>query len=212
MLFSKKEKKSKVEVLSNFNKDSELFQKFITLQNEINVTHDTKVIAVTSIENDLLTAAFANALALTYAFNDSKTMIIDANMYNPSLNEVLCDSNSSDVCVLENNDNKSELSHETTKVNENLEALCFDKQVYPGNVFKSKVIQDILKKEGSKYEHFIILVPSIKEHKEVSLLKDVLKSIVLVVRKDVTKKKDIYEAISFFREAELPLAKTVIIE
>ena len=212
MLFSKKEKKSKVEVLSNFNKDSELFQKFITLQNEINVTHDTKVIAVTSIENDLLTAAFANALALTYAFNDSKTMIIDANMYNPSLNEVLCDSNSSDVCVLENNDNKSELAHETTKVNENLDALCFDKQVYPGNVFKSKVIQDIIKKEGSKYEHFIILVPSIKEHKEVSLLKDVLKSIVLVVRKDVTKKKDIYEAISFFREAELPLAKTVIIE
>lgn len=212
MLFSKKEKKSKVEVLSNFSKDSELFQKFITLQNEINVTHDTKVIAVTSIENDLLTAAFANALALTYAFNDSKTMIIDANMYNPSLNEVLCDSNSSDVCVLENNDNKSELAHETTKVNENLDALCFDKQVYPGNVFKSKVIQDILKKEGSKYEHFIILVPSIKEHKEVSLLKDVLKSIVLVVRKDVTKKKDIYEAISFFREAELPLAKTVIIE
>ena len=212
MLFSKKEKKSKVEVLSNFNKDSELFQKFITLQNEINVTHDTKVIAVTSIENDLLTAAFANALALTYAFNDSKTMIIDANMYNPSLNEVLCDSNSSDVCVLENNDNKSELAHETTKVNENLDALCFDKQVYPGNVFKSKVIQDVIKKEGSKYEHFIILVPSIKEHKEVSLLKDVLKSIVLVVRKDVTKKKDIYEAISFFREAELPLAKTVISE
>ena len=212
MLFSKKEKKSKVEVLSNFNKESELFQKFITLQNEINVTHDTKVIAVTSIENDLLTAAFANALALTYAFNDSKTMIIDANMYNPSLNEVLCDSNSSDVCVLENNDNKSELAHETTKVNENLDALCFDKQVYPGNVFKSKVIQDVIKKEGSKYEHFIILVPSIKEHKEVSLLKDVLKSIVLVVRKDVTKKKDIYEAISFFREAELPLAKTVIIE
>ena len=212
MLFSKKEKKSKVEVLSNFNKDSELFQKFITLQNEINVTHDTKVIAVTSIENDLLTAAFANALALTYAFNDSKTMIIDANMYNPSLNEVLCDSNSSDVCVLENNDNKSELAHETTKVNENLDALCFDKQVYPGNVFKSKVIQEVIKKEGSKYEHFIILVPSIKEHKEVSLLKDVLKSIVLVVRKDVTKKKDIYEAISFFREAELPLAKTVIIE
>ena len=212
MLFSKKEKKSKVEVLSNFNKDSELFQKFITLQNEINVTHDTKVIAVTSIENDLLTAAFANALALTYAFNDSKTMIIDANMYNPSLNEVLCDSNSSDVCVLENNDNKSELAHETTKVNENLDALCFDKQVYPGNVFKSKVIQEVIKKEGSKYEHFIILVPSIKEHKEVSLLKDVLKSIVLVVRKDVTKKKDIYEAISFFREAELPLAKTVISE
>lgn len=212
MSLFKKEKKTRIEILSNYTKDSKLFEKFVALQNEINVTHDTKVIAVTSISHDLLTAAFANALALTFSFNNSKTLLIDANMYNPSLTEVLSDSTSSDATVLENNDKKSELGHETININENLDAICFDKQIYPGNVFKSNVIQDIIKKEENKYEHFIVLVPSVKEHKDVSLLKDIINSIVLVTRKDVTKKKDIYEAISFFRTNELPLAKTVIID
>ena len=211
MLFCKKDKKTRIELLTNLTKDSNLFAKFVTLQNEINVTHDTKVIAVTSIENDLLTAAFANALALTYSFNDSSTLIIDANMYNPSLNEVLTESSAAGAIVTSNNDEESSLNHETVKVNERLDALCFDKQIYPGNVFKSKVIQDIVNKESNKYDHFIILVPSIKEHKEVSLLKDVLSSIVLVTRKDVTKKKDIYNAITLLKENELPLAKTVIV-
>lgn len=212
MTLFRKNKTSRVEILSNFRKESPLFEKFISLQNEINVTHDTKVIAVTSIENDLLTAAFANAFALTYSYNDSKALIIDANMYNPSLKEVLCQSKSSDCIVSENNDTKSRLDHETIVINEKLDALCFDKQIYPGNVFKSKAIQDIIKKESNKYEHFIILVPSINDHKEVVLLKDILESIILITRKDITKKKDIYEAIAFFKMNELPIAKTIIIE
>lgn len=212
MFSNKKEKQTKVELLSTLTKDSELFNSFVTLQNEINVAHNTKVIAITSVENDRLAAALGKALATTYSLNGSKSLLIDANMYNPCLSYVIGEAKEDSISVFEGANKEVELKHEKTALNEYLDAVCFDKEVYPGNVFKSKVIQDMIKKEANKYEHFIILVPSIRSHKEVELLSDVVESIVLVAQKDFTKKKDIYEAISFFKERQLPLAKTVLVQ
>ena len=211
MQFAKKEKVTRVDRLSKLTKKDELFESLVTLQNEINVGHDTKVIAVTSIENDLLSASLAKALALTYSFNDSKTLIIDANMFNPSLEKVLDDSEEVNISILNQGDENLSIRHQTTSINENLDAVCFVKETYPGNVFKSQIIQKMIENEG-QYEHFIIIVPSIKEHKEIELLREVVQSIVLVVQKSVTKKKDIYEAIAFCQTRQLPLAKTVIVE
>ena len=86
-----------------------------------------------------------------------------------------------------------------------------DKETYPSNVYKSGTIQKIIKDEEKNYEHFIVIVPSVKDHKEVFLLNDVVQAIVMVTQKNVTIKKHIYEAVQFFKETKLPLAKTVVL-
>ena len=44
------------------------------------------------------------------------------------------------------------------------------------------------------------------------LLKDIIDSIVLLTFKDITRKKDIFDAIQFMNVNKLPLAKTVLLK
>ncbi|MBO4668103.1 MAG: hypothetical protein J5666_08295, partial [Bacilli bacterium] len=86
------------------------------------------------------------------------------------------------------------------------------KETYPSEVLKGGIVQRIISENKDNYDHFVVLVPSIKEHKEISLLKDVVTAIVLVAQKNVTKKEHIYNAIQYCAVNKLPLAKTVILK
>ena len=196
--FNRTPKQTPTEKLAKLQYDSELFKRLTTLQNEVNVGYDTKVIAVTSIENDTPSAAFAKALADTYAFNNSSTLIIDANLYNPSLDKVLEIANvAGDVRKIGSltNDINSKEGYKLTYLSNKTSAISIDKQTYPGNVYKNKIIQKWIEEHNKQYDHFIVIVPSIKKHKDVVLLNDVVKSIIMVTQKDITKKKDIFETI-----------------
>ena len=179
------------------------------LQNEINVGYNTKVIAVTSIENDALAAGFAKAMSDGYVRNSSSALIIDANMYNPKLSELLkLENGKEDDLLVE--DGSSVGGYQQVSLSKKNAVICVNKQVYPGEAYKNKAIHKLIKDNEGLYEHFIVLVPSIKDHKEIYLLKDIIDCIVLVTRRNYTKKKDIFEAAQFCRDNKLPLAKTVV--
>ena len=131
---------------------------------------------------------------------------MDANLYNPSLKSLLED-NEGDVEFLEG-DKSFKLSY----VDKLTKAICLEKEIYPSNVFKSGLIQKFIKDNENKYDHFIIIVPDIKSHKEVTLLSDVVDSVILVTQKNATIKKHIFDALLFFQENNLPLAKTVVLK
>ena len=172
-----------------------------TLQNEISVGFNTNVVAISSINSDKLAAAFAKGFAETYGLNNEKTLIIDANLYNPCLQDVIGSAN------------KVESKEETILViDDKTKAICMNKEVYPADKYKEKAVHKIIEDNKKEYDHFIILVPEIRSHKEVYLLGDIIQSIVLVTQRNVTKKKDIYEAIQFFNVNKLPLAKTVVLK
>lgn len=172
-----------------------------TLQNEISVGFNTNVVAVTSINSDKLAAAFAKGFAETYGLNGEKTLIIDANLYNPCLQDVIGGAN------------KVESKEETILViDDKTKAICMNKEVYPADKYKEKAVHKIIEDNKKEYDHFIVLVPEIRSHKEVYLLGDIIQSIILVTQRNVTKKKDIYEAIQFFNVNKLPLAKTVVLK
>ena len=151
--------------LNNINEHESLYDSLTTLQNEVSVYHKTKVTAITSIKDEALAASFAKAYALVYSHNGSSALIIDANLYNPSLLKVL-DKKEEEGDVEINN--KSEFTYVDEKTN----ALCLEKEIYPSNVYKSGSIQKSIKENFSKYDHFIVLVPTLKAHKEISLLGD----------------------------------------
>ena len=206
-LFMSKEKKR-----NNFlnglltSKDKEdKIKALTTLQNEMCVSFPTKVVAIAGIKDDELAAYFAKAFADAYSANGSTSLIIDANLYNQKLKTIIGGDDS--VEAKEEGKEKQFLF-----VDKNTEAWCLDNEIYPSTVYKSGVIQKTINDNKDKYDHFILIVPSIKEHKEISLLKDVIDSIILISQKNVTLKEHIYYAIQYLRENELPLAKTVVIK
>ena len=195
--------------LLNVKNNEELVNKLTVLQNEIGVSFNTKVVAVTSIKRDELANAFAKAFAETYAVNGASVLIIDANMYNPCLVKTL-NNDGSDDADIEVKSKKEE--YRIQVIDDKARAICLPKEIYPSEVFKSGLIHNIIRDNYDKYDHFVVLVPSIKEHKEVSLLGDILESIILITQRSLTKKEDIYNAIQYFAVNKLPLAKTVILK
>ncbi|MBO4667506.1 MAG: hypothetical protein J5666_05220 [Bacilli bacterium] len=187
--------------LLNASLDDETIDRLTSLQNEIGVSFSTKVIAITSINDDALAVAFAKAFASAYSVNNERTLIIDANLYNPSLRKTLKES-----------DGERSGGYKVTFVDGKPNAVCLSKETYPSEVLKGGIVQKIINENQGNYDHFVVLVPSIKEHKEIVLLKDVLTAIVLVAQKDVTKKEHIFNAIQYCAANNLPLAKTVVLK
>ena len=64
--------------LLNISSHPKTLEKFVRLQNEISIEHDSKVVVITSVGEDKLAAAFAKALADAYVANSSSALIIDA--------------------------------------------------------------------------------------------------------------------------------------
>lgn len=199
-------KERMIDGLLNIKDDQELFDSLTTLQNEIGVAFNTKVIAIASIKNDLLTAAFSKGFADAFALNKSNCLIIDANMYDPSLEKLLGEGN------LDSKKPEKKDGYEIKELSEGVSAIYLEKQIYPSEVFKSGLIQKIVEEQKESFEHIVIITPSIKEHKEIVLLKEIIQAVILISQRNVTLKKNIYDASAFLVENELPLAKAVVLK
>ena len=207
-----KGKTNLVDSLLNVKENEGMLERITKLQNEINVEFDSKIIAVATISDSKLSAALAKALADTYDINESTSLIIDANLYDPCLMDMINvqeDSNSEEIKI---KDKSSIEGYKVHQLSKNTKLVSVNKQKYPANFFKNKVIESWIKNEFKDIDHIIIVVPTLQEHKEILLLKDVLKCGLLVTQRGATKKKDIFEAISYFKENDLPLASTVILK
>ena len=211
MFFNNEEKKKqeKINTLLNVKDNEELFTSLTTLQNEISVGFNTKVVAITGIKGEELTAAFAKGFGEAYALNGSKTLVVDANLYEPHLTKLL-NTSGEDEGDVEIKDKDQQ--YKIISISDKLSALSLTKQIYPSELFKSGIIQNAIKEHKDEYEHFIIIVPEIKNHKEIFLLADIIECIVLLTFKDITRKKDIFDAIQFLNVNKLPLAKTVLLK
>lgn len=211
MFFNNEEKKKqeKINTLLNVKDNEELFTSLTTLQNEISVEFNTKVVAITGIKGEELTAAFSKGFGEAYALNGSKTLVVDANLYEPHLTTLL-NKSGEDEGDVEIKDKDQQ--YKIISISDKLSALSLTKQIYPSELFKSGIIQNAIKEHKDEYEHFIIIVPEIKNHKEIFLLADIIECIVLLTFKDITRKKDIFDAIQFMNVNKLPLAKTVLLK
>ena len=204
-----KKKQEKIETLLNVKDNEELFTSLTTLQNEISVGFNTKVVAIAGIIGEELTAAFSKGFGEAYALNGSKTLVVDANLYEPHLTTLL-NTSGDDEGDVEIKDKDQQ--YKIISINDKLSALSLTKQIYPSELFKSGIIQKAIEEHKNEYEHFIIIVPEIKNHKEIFLLADIIECIVLLTFKDITRKKDIFDAIQFMNVNKLPLAKTVLLK
>ncbi len=193
--------------LVNANSNEAMLNQLTVLQNEISVSFEMKVAAICGVNNDKLSTAFARSYAEAYARNGFSSLIIDANLYEPVLASYI---NGDDN--VEFNDEKSKKTFKLTKVSEKIDAICMDKEIYPSIVYKEGTVQRLIDDNKDKYDYFIVIMPSIKHHKEISLISDAINSVILITQKDVTIKKDIFDAIQYLSVNQLPLAKTVVLK
>lgn len=199
-LLKPKKKETILANLANVAENVELHQRLTALHNDISVRFNTKVIAVASINDDLLATAFAKGVAEDYAINGESSLLIDANMYEPCLGGLL------------NLPLSKPEEANPVQVSEKISAICLEKETYPSQILKGGLIQSLLKKHKESVDHIIIVAPSLKTHKDIALLRNALEATILVTQQDVTVKKDIFNALRFFEESELPLAKTVLLK
>ncbi len=198
MDFSKsKIKNSIIDKLLHVSMQEPLFDDIAALHNSICVSFDTGVIAVASIDDDYLSTAFSKAYADQFGINNERALIIDANMYDPKLIGLLRV--------------EPKESAELVELGRNVFAACLKKTMYPASVIKEGLVHNLLAKNKSNFDHTIIVVPSIKSHEDLILLARDVDCVVLVVQKNVTKKKDIFSALRFFEKERLPLARIVLI-
>ena len=203
----KKTRKEKIlNGLLNVKDKKELFDGLTSLQNEISVAFNTKVVAVAAINDDDLSANFAKAFADAYSLNGLSCLIIDANLYNQKLCNIVGDKSMSVELKEE------EKQRQFISLDGKVDAWCLENEIYPSTVYKSGLIQKVIKDNKDRYDHFVLIVPSLKEHKEISLLSDVIDSIIIVTQKNVTIKQRIFEAIQYLKENKMPLAKTVVLK
>ncbi len=185
-----------IENFLNVSIKEQMVKKITILQNEISIVYDTKVIAISSFGDDKLAAAFAKGMADVYAVNDSNALVIDANLYNPCLKDLL----------------NGQSAEGIQKLGEKNGVAYLDKEIYPSTVYKSGAIQKLIEDGLKEYEHILVIVPSIIEHQEIALLSKEINSAVLVARQNVTKKGQIFNALQFCAEANIPVSKTVILK
>lgn len=210
MLFltnSKNDKKHLQRFIS-FDKESKTYNDITLLQNELIATGETKVIIVTSANDDYLASAFAKALSHTFDLNGEKTLVIDANLYEPQLPSFLFGSEEASKKV-------NSISSKTVKaisIDEKSDAICFEKETYPSECLKKGAIEKLIKKNEEKYDHLIIICPNVDKHDDFLLLEKDADCTLLVVRRNITERALIYNAINQFKDNNFPLPKTVIIK
>lgn len=205
-----KEKKENEMIGNLLSKEprEQMLAKITALQNEISVAFNTKVLVITSIGEDKLAAAFAKAFVGAYETNNSNALLIDANLYNPCLSELM----GGKVQGPAKSEKPEEVALDILPLGNKNGVVCMEKEIYPSDIYKSGVIQKLVSDNMEKYEHIVVLMPSILEHREVLIFKDLLDSVMVVARRAVTKKRDIFEALSFLSDAQMPVSKTVILK
>ncbi len=199
--FKEKTRYEMIQHLMNIESRNGLVDKLTALIDEIEMDGEVKVLGITSVEDDSLTAAFAKGLMDAYAINGSSTLLIDANVYSPFLEKHMRKQGD----ILEN-------KMGNTTINGNIGVVFMKESERPEEVLKSGEIEVLIKAQKTNYGHILLLLPSLKEHREAASFNAVFDGVVLVVRRDVTERKDIAKAIDFLDESGSKLKKVVVLK
>lgn len=195
--------RKKVSKLLSFNKESKTFKEISSLQSDLCIAYDTKVVLVTSANDDYLAAAFSKAFANAYALNGKKALVIDANFYNPQLSGMLHLSNDSENDSAFNN---------VFNLEENIDVVCSKKEEYPGETIKSDAVGKLINENKDNYDHIIVIAPNLKEHEDALFFTKDAGCVLLTTKRNVTTKSLVYKSIQLFKDNKVSNYRIALIK
>lgn len=172
-------------------KKNTTIQAIKNVQDELGSLFNTSVIAFTSIDDGNSVIDFAKQFADVYASNNVKCLVMDANLYKPLLG-----------------------LKETDKIIKStgcVDMISYSQRKYPYEFFKDQKFISEIEKYKKEYSHILLVLPNVFEHKEMSILKDVIDCSLLICRKDEDNREVVYNAVSYLKDNDLKLAKVVVL-
>lgn len=198
-------------IFENIEQDEKIIDSTIKIQNNINIYADSKVIAISMAKFDIALAVAARTIAEVYKLQNQKTLLIDCDMYNPSLNNIF---NNDNIDTGLNNiiDNNVDVDKLISHFSNNLDVVFTNKTNYPTEIFKSKQYNEFICMSKEKYDHIILIMPAIVEHQDILLNKDLITASMLVARKNKVSKKDLFDSIQFLKLNNISYVGTIFLK
>lgn len=152
-----------------------------------------KTILVTSSESNAGKSTICSNMALCFAENDKKVLLIDCDLRNPSIHRLFNISNSyglSDVLV-----DSKKLDEVVRSYNSNLDILpCGKMPQNPSKMIESKALENLIESLKEDYDLIILDSSPINAVTDPQILSTKADGTILVVRKDSTKIDAVKEA------------------
>ena len=170
---------------------------------------EIKRVLVTSSEPGEGKSTTAGNLALTFAQDGRRTIIIDCDLRKPSLHKKFKVSNTiglSDVIV-----DKKDIEKSVKKIEENLDILTAGKvPPNPSELLGSKALDILLEALGKIYDVIVIDSPPVLAVTDAQILSNKVDGAVLVVRSNTTKKEVVMAAKEALMKVKANLLGTVL--
>lgn len=206
--------KKDIKLMSIFNDvkdDSIMIDSIVKIQNSINIYASSKVIAVAAATTDISLSVVSRALAEVYAMQNQQTILIDCNMYNPTLNN-LFDKSTIEIGLNNIKDEKLDTNKLINHISKNFDAIFTNEINYPTEVFKSSQYINFINSVKEHYEHIILVMPELIEHQDILMNKDLITATLLVARKNRVSKKDLFESIQTLEINNIPYVGTIYLK
>lgn len=192
--------KNEIKFLEQLEKSDIFNENIIKLQNDIDIFAGVKkVIAVTSVDNNFLSGVCIKHLAKKYAENNQKTLVIDANLNTPLLQELY------ETEIIESND-------KILKINDYLDVMPATKEIYSAKKLMSDEFVGLIDDAKNSYDRILILVSPVVTNKEILVFKDIIETSILITKKDDTLMKNVHSSVEFIKKHQIPFAGAVLLK
>ena len=150
----------------------------------------SQIVAITTSKGDFrLVSDFATIYSTTYSNNNEKTLLIDFNFHNPTLSAKF-----SVISKKITTNEIDEFENFVTEINDNLYIIACDKFLYQYKIFKNDKLFSFLNEAKSNFDHIVIIVPPVLDNPDILFLKDIVDDVLLLSKKDFSRRKEIVRA------------------
>lgn len=168
-----------------------------------------KIIMVTSSELGEGKSTIAGNLALSFAQDGKRVLLIDSDLRKPSLHKKFKISNLvglSDVLI-----GKEDLKTALHRYNENLVVLTSGKlPPNPSEMLSSKAMSNLLKELKNVFDYIILDTPPVQAVTDSQILSTKADGTILVIRAEKTKKDSVQNALGLLKKVNANIIGTVL--
>ncbi len=189
-----------IEKCNLFEDNAKLKQSVLNMYNGLATfgNNNNQTIAITSIANNVYSVSMAIALYKLFGEKEESTLLLNLDMHNEILKEeVFAPLNTTYADV---NDKVDEMLDGKSKV------LALSSNDFVADVLKSEALNKIIAKAKKNYRRIIIIVNNIDETKDIFLLKDIIDTSTIVVKRNSTLLKSIFDNVEFIKENHIPFS------
>lgn len=200
-----------IETFEYIKDDSKIINSTISIQNKINIYANSKIIALVVAQDDISLEITARTMSEVYSLQKQSTLLIDCNMYNPSLSRIFNNPNF-EVGLNEIIDETTDANKTINHIHDNLDVVFTKKAIYPTEVFKSNQFMNFINNVKAHYEHIVLVMPALVDHQDILICKNIITAALLVARRNKVSKKDLFDSIQTLESNNIAYVGTIYLK